>query len=212
MLEVHWPELDARLGLHFEVPKYSPPSSQASDTRDDPLTTQPDLSNTSKIKVIYLGNSMLERLKTTGTSTNLGRLAESGTVWNAGCGGDKTENVNFRLSDKGDGMYLPLEQHGHVKLWVIVSGTNNLPPKKPFRAAEAEAYRLLLQACVRIAPKSKVIACDMFYRKDIPDAILDESNAMLKTVVQETNQTVSGHMREEKQCITDGRKFPPVLL
>lgn len=66
---------------------------------------------------------------------------------------------------------------------------------------------MLLEACVRIAPKSRIIACDMFYRKNIPDTIVDESNAMLKAEVQETNRIISEHSREEEQHLTDGRKF-----
>lgn len=181
---VHLPELNARLNLNLEIP------TLPAISEDDPFAPHPDLSNTSKIEVVYLGNSMLERLKTTGRATNLGRLQ---TAWNAGCGGDKNENVLYRLLQ---GTYTILKkaqsqekrsQSSDIKLWILVSGTNNLHPKRPFQESDIASYRRLVKACLKIAPASKVLAGDMFYRKDIPDEIVENSNEMLKCVVEQMN-------------------------
>lgn len=112
-------------------------------------------------------------------------------AWNAGCGGDKNENVLHRLICGENSMCRALKKSNNVKLWVIVSGTNNLR-KKPFRSSDLESFRLLLQACLWIAPTSKIITCDMFYRKDIPDSVVDESSNMMESVVKEVNQSLSG--------------------
>ncbi|KAF2262018.1 hypothetical protein CC78DRAFT_535081 [Lojkania enalia] len=198
---VHLPELNTRLGLNLNL-VLSKPSTE------DPFTCPPDLTNISKIQVLYLGNSMLERLKTTGKNTRLGILE---AAWNAGCGGDKNENVLFRLAD---GMYDILEHQSSdgngsgnldLKVWLLASGTNNLRPKAPFRDSDVASWRLLVEACLRIAPRSKVIACDMFYRNDVPDRIVDESNDMLKEVVGDVNRELVGKGDEERIVWVDGR-------
>jgi hypothetical protein len=43
-----------------------------------------------------------------------------------------------------------------------------------------------------MAPESKIIACDMFYRKDIPDTVVNDSNKMMESVVKEVNQGLLG--------------------
>lgn len=118
-------------------------------------------------------------------------------AWNAGCGGDKNENVIYRLSCGEENMCHALKTSSNVKLWVLMSGTNNLR-KKPFRSSDLESYRLLLQACLWMAPESRIIACDMFYRKDIPDTVVDESNNMMKMAVKEVNQSLLGREGVQK--------------
>ncbi|KAF9434065.1 hypothetical protein BGZ76_008627 [Entomortierella beljakovae] len=132
----------------------------------------------SPIDVVLIGDSMLERLKTTGTSTELAKLPKS---FNAGCGGDKIENVLFRLS-----FMSPLLENRSIKLWVVMVGTNNLR-KKGLRASDIELYRLLLQALLRIEPESKILACEVFKRKDIGDGYVDEGNRLIKAMITEMN-------------------------
>lgn len=90
--DIHLHELNARLNLDLTLPPIPNPPA------DDPFYTLPNLTNTSDIEVVLLGNSMLERFKTTGAATRLGNLE---SVWNAGCGGDKNENVLYRLEQGG---------------------------------------------------------------------------------------------------------------
>jgi sugar phosphate isomerase/epimerase len=159
------------------------PPALSSTSSPDPYAPLPDLTNKNPPEVIYLGNSMLERLKTTGKHTPLAQLP---TSWNAGCGGDKNENVVLRLQL---GMYDLLKHNAArtIKLWVLASGTNNLHPKRKFRESDVQSWRVLLEACLRIAPESVVLACDMFYRKDVPDGVVDESNGLLEEVVRSVN-------------------------
>jgi len=144
------------------------------DTHLPELLAQPSLD------VVLIGDSMLERFKTTGTATqtytNLPRSL------NAGCGGDKIENVLYRLSF----MNTPLSQK-QVKLWVVMVGTNNLR-KKGLRPSEIDHYRLLLQNLLRLGgEETKILVCELFKRKDFEDRCLEEANALLLTLVKEMN-------------------------
>lgn len=132
---------------------------------------------------------MLERLKTTGKDTKLGKLD---VAWNAGCGGDKNENVIYRLEQ---GLYSILRtaqkesnNESDIKVWVLASGTNNLHPKRGLREEDAGSWKVLVQACLDIAPGSMVLACDVFHRKDIEDRLVDEGNEMLRKAVEEVDK------------------------
>lgn len=152
---------------------------------------------------------MLERLKTTGKNTRLGQLDVS---WNAGCGGDTNSNVVYRLSNE-QGFYKILksdqaleqkkggeEKKCNIKVWILASGTNNLHPKRGLREADVESWKVLVQACLRIAPGSKVLACDMFYRKDVEDELVDRGNEMLREVVGEINSEMETSMQDGEKC------------
>lgn len=81
-------------------------------SHDTYLETHPPelkLKPTEPIEIVLIGDSILERLKTTGVHT---RTAELLLSFNAGGGGDKTENVLFRL-DLG---MLSLLEERNVKL------------------------------------------------------------------------------------------------
>jgi hypothetical protein len=198
---IHLPELNSRLNLNLALPLLP-----AVAPNDDPFMPQPELENHNKIEVVYLGNSMLERLKTTGKDT---RLANIATSWNAGCGGDKTENVAYRL---GKGMYGILKkaqaenEKCDIKVWVLASGTNNLHPKRAFREQDCQSFKVLVESCLRIAPESRVLVCDMFYRKDILDEVVDKSNEMLREVVREIESEVVGSGEEKRLYWIEGRK------
>ncbi|KAF9129365.1 hypothetical protein BGX30_013979 [Mortierella sp. GBA39] len=153
----------------------------ASLSSEDPNLLPNDMP-TAPLSTVFIGDSMLERLKTTGTSTGLAKLSGS---FNAGCGGDKIENVLYRL----DLMYPLLQNCSDIKLWVVMVGTNNLR-KKGFRPTDVALYRLLLQALLRIAPGSKVLACELFRRKDIEDRYVDEANRMVKEMIKAMNDTL----------------------
>ncbi|KAG0000782.1 hypothetical protein BGZ80_006405 [Entomortierella chlamydospora] len=158
--EVHIPELT---------------SSSSSQEREPQSTVA------SAIDVVLIGDSMLERFKTTGTSTRLAQVPRS---INLGCGGDKVENVLYRLS-----FMTPLLENRSIKLWIVMVGTNNLR-KKGLRPSDIPLYRLLLQALLRIDSKSKIIACEIFKRKDFEDKYVDEANNMIKTMITEMNSSL----------------------
>jgi len=143
-------------------------------------THAPELNAEPKIDIstVLIGDSMLERLKNTGRNTKLAQLPSS---FNAGVGGDKIENVLYRLDL---GLMSQLETR-NVKLWVVMIGTNNL--KKALKKVEVERYRLLLQALLRISQTSRILCCEIFKRKDIQDCYVEESNIAIRGVIEEMN-------------------------
>lgn len=130
------------------------------------------------INTVLIGDSMFERLKNTGRNTRFAQLPSS---FNAGVGGDKIENVLYRLDL---GLMSQLDTR-NVKLWVVMIGTNNL--KKALKKVEVERYRLLLQALLRISPRSRILCCEIFKRKDIDDCHVEESNRAIRGVIEEMN-------------------------
>jgi len=141
---------------------------------------------------VLIGDSMIERLQTTGSNTRIARLPSS---FNAGVGGDRIENVLYRLDL---GLFTSLKNHG-IKLWVLMIGTNHIGTKKGLKKKELDAYRVLVQALLRIAPESRILACGMFQRKDVDDGNMERANMMLKEVVGEMNNKLEG----EKVCWLD---------
>lgn len=182
-------------------------------------------------RVMLLGDSLLERMTTTGQSHSLhpwpseqmlsqmqlNRINSSrglamqkiihrtSAVFNAGCGGDKIENILYRLLGDEENSFttegLSDEAHGQlfhglfdtlakrktqVKLWVVHAGTNNLHEKKGLTDASVYAMRVLLRTLFRIsAPETHVLVTALFYRKDIRNELIDQANARLKTLAEE---------------------------
>jgi lysophospholipase L1-like esterase len=126
---------------------------------------------------------MLERLKTTGMDTQIAHLPSS---FNAGVGGDKIENVLYRL-DLG---MMDLLESRNVKVWVVMIGTNNLRKTHHLLPVEVQRYRLLLQALLRISPKSQIVACALFKRKDVGDQYVEESNELLRDLVNDVDMNL----------------------
>ena len=90
----------------------------------------PILKNNKSLSVVLLGDSMIERFLTTGSTTHVAKLPSS---FNAGCGGDKISNVVYRLLIMLP--YLPSD----VKVWVLMIGTNDLAKKRAVKDADVEA-------------------------------------------------------------------------
>lgn len=208
---IHVPELTYRLGLGTSATAQSSPDTKKNDD-DDAFAPKPNLTNKQDIEIVLIGSSMLERFKTTGKDTRLGLLCENGKAWNAGVGGDGSENINWRVCE---GLYdiLSSQSAKHeemskdkdmamttatqtakvdIKLWILASGTNDIHPKKGLRGKDVAAYKILVRACLRIAPGSKVLACDVFYRKDVDDSIVEGANRMLEGTVKEVNDEMGG--------------------
>ncbi|KAK4149682.1 hypothetical protein C8A00DRAFT_18660 [Chaetomidium leptoderma] len=169
--------------------------------------------------VVLIGDSMFERMTTTGESPNsaaaswpspqmlgddeyldkrsVGRLDR---VFNAGVGGDKIQNVAYRLvgaashpEEEDESQDLPgllplLAAFGTVKLWVVHAGTNNLSPKQGLRAADCAALETVVRALLSVNPKgaaeSKVVVTGLFYRVDFPRSLVDRANEELDQMVK----------------------------
>lgn len=180
-------------------------------------------------RIMLLGDSMLERLTTTGQSPSLqpwpsehllsrlelsrinsNRALEArnilhrvSAVFNAGCGGDKIENMLYRLvgdeeassdeaptKDEQEQCSRSLEdalskRQTQVKLWVIHAGTNNLHKVKGLSEASLSAMQVLLTTLLHIsAPETHILVTALFYRKDIRNDLVDQANTRLKELVE----------------------------
>lgn len=215
--------------LHMarQLSRYKERSQQTS--RDNHLPLIDRASRTPR--VILLGDSLLERMTTTGQSTSLqpwpseqmlsklelnhinsNRALEAretihrlSAVLNAGCGGDKIENILYRLvgDEESSSDHAPSEDgderkqlsHSLVdalskrqtqpKLWVIHIGTNNLHKKKGLSEASLLAMRVLLTTLLHTsAPETHILVTALFYRSDIRNDLIDQSNAKLKDLVE----------------------------
>jgi hypothetical protein len=132
-----------------------------------------------QIDIVLLGSSTLERFKTTGKHTQIGQLPYP-HVFNAGVGGDKIENVLYRV-DLG---LLNLLKLRNPKLVVLQVGTNNLRPKQGLERQHLDDYYLLLQAVLRIlSARTQILVTGFFKRTDIDDQFVMQSNLALKELV-----------------------------
>ena len=153
-----------------------------------------------QFNVVLIGDSMLERLKTTGSVT---RVAQMESAFNCGVGGDKIENVLYRLGTLGMASKLSTR---NVNLWVVQVGTNNL--KRALKPKEIEIYRLLLRTLLKMSPSSRIIICEIFKRKDIDNAHVDESNRLVRRIAQEIN----GSLGEERIVWVDAPEISDEMM
>lgn len=192
------------------------------------------------ISVVFLGDSMFERMTTTEETdilplwpsetlcseeelkeTNLRRkainipkLVRINGLLNAGCGGDKIENILYRLIGDPERELAGLaealfdsERHRNVKLWVVQAGTNNLHPKKGLTDASVDAYRELLDTILEISSgATRVLVTGLFNRKDINEELVAQANAKLKKLVEELALELSPASKDSHTESTNGVK------
>ncbi|KAM7196742.1 hypothetical protein V8F20_006935 [Naviculisporaceae sp. PSN 640] len=188
--------------------------------------------------VVLLGDSMLERMLTTGLSShaspppclgewpppNLMTDSELETalapmtlgktpcsrlpnVLNLGVGGDRIQNIVYRMIGDSQSSEKPLEgytpylvQLRSIKLWVIQAGTNNLHPKHGLRDIDLSALEQLLRALLLVPSNengeasSRVLLTGLFKRSDISHEQIDAANGKLEALVENLN----GSLRPEK--------------
>lgn len=136
-------------------------------------------------------------------STTLATLAleRFDGVLNVGVGGDKIQNIAYRLigdpnpdpSKTLPGLAATLAAHNSVKLWVVQAGTNNLSPKKGLTDADCKAMGVLLRGLSRLSslqPESKVLLTGLFPRKDILVSLVDEANGKLAATARDVNTDI----------------------
>lgn len=186
-------------------------------TRDDHVPRLSKLGRTPS--VMFLGTSMLESMGTTGqwqdpnlwpseammsrkrlTAINKTRIANllepshrvSG-AFNAGCGGDRIENILYRLigvsndAETGEtttGLRETLmKRAGEVKLWVVDAGTNDLTRRKGLTPKSILALReLLLTIFDMSSPGTLVLLLGIFCRTDVNDGWISQANEDLSTL------------------------------
>ncbi|KUI53056.1 hypothetical protein VP1G_00459 [Cytospora mali] len=185
------------------------------------------------ISAILLGDSMIERMTTTGKTnslqlwpsetmfpqmdledTNLRRqplrlpqIVRISGMLNAGCGGDKIENILYRfigdpeqdLMGLAEALSTPKRKH-KVKLWVVQAGTNNLHPKKGLTDQSVQAFGVLLESILNISDVSThILVTGLFYRKDIKKELVDQANTKLKNLVDEIAREIAPEDTESEQ-------------
>ena len=151
------------------------------------------------IDTAMIGDSMLWRFKGSGATTKVNRhtikiqndrviAPTSGpSIFNAGVGGDKIENVLYRLGGGDEGLLAHLTPFP-IKLWVVHVGTNNLRATRSLTSAELRNFELLLRALIDIKAESRILAVEVAKRTDISDEVVAASNVGLKRVVDELNE------------------------
>lgn len=136
-----------------------------------------------QIDIVLLGDSMFERFKTTGRQTQIGQLRYP-RLFNAGVGGDRIENVLYRV-DLG---LLDLLKPHNPKLVVLHLGTNNLRPRQGLTRQQLDDYYLLLQALLLIlSSDAQILILGLFKRTDIEDQYIVQSNMALEELVTKIN-------------------------
>ncbi|KAK3316827.1 SGNH hydrolase-type esterase domain-containing protein [Apodospora peruviana] len=195
------------------IAKYKLRSHETSQLSHIPLLTQSSHSDNSQQtqrgpSVILFGDSMIERMTTTGVETPTSlvgpwppeAMVDDETTWrqegvlNAGVGGDRIQNMAYRLvgdpatSLPGLAATLLATAQTDIKLWVVQAGTNNLTPKKGLTEKDRDALELLLQSLLIISgPESKILLTGLFPRKDIPVELIGQANDKLVGITREMN-------------------------
>jgi platelet-activating factor acetylhydrolase IB subunit beta/gamma len=157
---------------------------------------------TEKPLIVLFGDSMLERFKTTGNSPDFrawpskallsGPKERLDGVFNAGVGGDKIENMLYRLAGDSSrnltGLSTVLSKRD-VRLWIVQAGTNNLHKKHGLKDDDCVALGLLLEILLSISqvPTTKILFTELFYRKDIADELVDDANRKIRAIVTSIN-------------------------
>ncbi|KAL2882725.1 hypothetical protein SGCOL_001936 [Colletotrichum sp. CLE4] len=212
--------------------KYKQRSHETS--RDRHLVELED--NPEQPSIVLLGDSMIERMITTGLSPSFdpwpsatmisdetmtqhqlqassaspGRLQG---VFNAGVGGDKFENVIYRLTGSPepsrplDGLLKALRKRT-VKLWVLHVGTNNLHPKRGMREPDMALLRLIVEALLEMG--GKILLVGLFRRKDINDELVEKANVNYLELVREFQKKGSDRIKflepplvDMDECLAD---------
>ncbi|KAL3301703.1 SGNH hydrolase [Colletotrichum asianum] len=173
--------------------------------------------NPAQPSIVLLGDSMIERMITTGLSPSFdpwpsttmmsdetmaqkqpqassAKLARLQGVFNAGVGGDKFENVIYRLTGSSDpsrplGGLLDALRNRNVKLWVVHMGTNNLHPKRGLRDSDLALLRLIVEALLGMG--GKILLVGLFRRKDINDELVVKANENYLKLVRQFQEEPS---------------------
>lgn len=186
--------------------KYKERSYQTSKEQHVPLLNK----HPTEPQVVLFGSSMFERMKITANSPDLQpwpsttmlsdsaleRIAASqqapglkriDSVFNAGVGGDKIENMLYRLLGDANRKLIgliPIFSTRNVRFWIVQAGTNNLHSKHGHRDKDRGLLRLLLQTLLKIShAEATILFPEILYRKDIPDNLVDTANEKIRSLV-----------------------------
>ncbi|KAF9873420.1 hypothetical protein CkaCkLH20_09233 [Colletotrichum karsti] len=171
--------------------------------------------------IVLLGDSMLERMITTGltpsfqpwpsrtmiSNDSIAHLCKEDSaptirrlrgVFNAGVGGDKFENIIYRLVGSSTpenplDSLLDTLRNRDVKLWVLHAGTNNLRPRRGLSDSDLSLLRRIIEALLEAG--GKVLLTGLFRRKNIDDELVAKANESYRRMVDEFRE--DGNSRVE---------------
>lgn len=147
----------------------------------------PEIVNTAKDSNEYLliGDSMLERFKTTGSETRFASFPH----FNAGCGGDRVENLLYRCS-MGLLERIALSQSNSLRVIVIHIGTNNVHKKRGLSDAQLDNFKILFYTILDVFPNTRVVSTGLFHRNDISSELMNRCNSAIEDTVACVNASL----------------------
>jgi lysophospholipase L1-like esterase len=129
-----------------------------------------------KINLLFVGDSITQGWEKEGAATWEKYYAKR-NAFNIGFGGDRTENVLWRLQHSAVSGMSP-------KLVVMMIGTNNTGHRKENPATTAAGIKALLGELQQRLPDSKVLLLAIFPRDEKPDGELRKINAGINGIIQ----------------------------
>lgn len=135
---------------------------------------------------LLLGDSLFQRIATARLPRVVGSSAcerlkdlQPPHVFNAGVGGDKIENLLWRLEGSELWTHPNLRSITSVCLWI---GTNNLTTKPVNVAAVTALYEAVMVHIRAYFPTARVFVFEITPRTDVPAAHVDQLNTILRSL------------------------------
>jgi lysophospholipase L1-like esterase len=161
-----------------------------------------------RIDVYFLGDSITRRWGATDYPDFLAHWRKTLHGWNAGnfgWGGDRTENILWRLQNgEIDGV--------HPKVVVVLAGTNNVGQEQGDEARVSDVARgvtAIVDACRKKAPAATIVLTSIFPRNDSPAATptIARINARLARMAEERSirfLDMSSRLADAKGVLLEG--------
>jgi lysophospholipase L1-like esterase len=161
-----------------------------------------------RIDVYFLGDSITRRWGATDYPDFLAHWRKTFHGWNAGnfgWGGDRTENILWRLQNgEIDGV--------HPKVVVVLAGTNNVGQEPGDEAKVSDVARgvtAIVDACRKKAPAATIVLTSIFPRNDSPAATptIARINARLARMAEERSirfLDMSSRLADAKGVLLEG--------
>ncbi|KAM0340880.1 hypothetical protein ACHAPU_010296 [Fusarium lateritium] len=131
--------------------------------------------NPGQYTTALLGSSLFERFKTTGAQLSINTNPK---ILNLGVGGDKIQNVQYRINQ---GLVKTLEEHQQTKLIYLHMGGNNLN-KNGLRKQDIEAYGRLVKGLRSELPEATTVITALLVRRGLEIKVIDEANNGLREI------------------------------
>lgn len=132
-------------------------------------------------------------------------------IFNPGVGGDSLRNVIYRLTGTSLnpsgllGSLLALPSSHQPQYVFLLAGTNDLGDgRKPLPAASLSQYRLIVNALAHTFPQTKICVCGLMPKAKVKKPnVIEESNILLKGLVDSINETKLGSQTKVEFLPTD---------